>query len=134
MHLCALYAAPACPQLRSKAVCFSVHVNLSRGSILDAKVSPAAASVARTLRSSVTFPTATKMLPLRLTVEEFSSLIRLTPEVVRRKIRAGLINAKGRPHLIPRSELAQFDVSISDATVFLEELARSKNTPALVAA
>ena len=66
------------------------------------------------------------LLPLRLTVGEFASLVRLHPEVIRRKIRGRVIKAEGRPHLIPRSELARFQVDLADAA---EYLAAMKNTP-----
>jgi hypothetical protein len=54
-------------------------------------------------------------LPLRLTVREFATLIRLGEEAVRIKIRAGTIEAQGRPHLIPRRELGKFGVDLADA-------------------
>lgn len=71
------------------------------------------------------------ILPLRLTVEEFALLVRLHPEVVRRKIRGNVIRAQGRPHMIPRAELTAFQVNFQEAAEYLVAV---QNTPAPAAA
>jgi hypothetical protein len=60
-------------------------------------------------------------MPLRLTVREFSMLVRLGDEAVRLKIRAGTIEAQGRPHLIPRRELGKFGIGLADAAAAMEQ-------------
>lgn len=66
------------------------------------------------------------MLPLRLTVPEFASLVRLCDESIRRRIRSREIEAYGRPHLIPRRELEKFGVSIADAAEVYESIVKEE--------
>lgn len=54
-------------------------------------------------------------LPLRLTVQEFGSLVRLCDESVRRLIRSRQIEAYGQPFLIPRRELEKLGVNQAEA-------------------
>lgn len=49
------------------------------------------------------------------TTSEFANLIRRDPEFVRCKIRAGLIEASGRPKLINVREALKFGLTIEDA-------------------
>ena len=65
-------------------------------------------------------------LPLRLTVSEFASLVRLCAETVRRMIRSRQLVAHGRPFLIPRGELHKFGVPLVDAA---EEYSRLVSVP-----
>jgi hypothetical protein len=69
------------------------------------------------------------MLPLRLKVSEFAALVRLHPETVREKIRARLIEAQGRPHMIPRRELEKFGITIAEADfVFSQAMHRHSDS------
>jgi hypothetical protein len=56
------------------------------------------------------------MVPLRLTVQEFSKITRVCRETVRRDIRAGIIEAKGPPHLINRRELQKYGIDWTEVT------------------
>lgn len=58
-------------------------------------------------------------IPLRLTVEGFVEILRRTgvpvcAETVRRRIRAGDVEAHGRPYAIPRRELEKFGLAIDE--------------------
>ncbi|MFM8336277.1 MAG: helix-turn-helix domain-containing protein [Opitutaceae bacterium] len=55
-------------------------------------------------------------MPLRLTVREFAQLTRVCEKTVQRDIRARVIEARGRPYLIPRRELEKFGVIWSEVT------------------
>jgi Helix-turn-helix domain len=55
-------------------------------------------------------------VPLRLTVREFAQLTRVCEKTVQRDIRARIIEARGRPYLIPRRELEKFGVIWSEVT------------------
>lgn len=65
-------------------------------------------------------------LPPLLTVQEFAQLVRLNPEVVRRKIRSRKIHATGRPYGIPSAELKKFGVDLMSAAVALMTAGLSK--------
>ena len=54
-------------------------------------------------------------LPPTLFTDEFAKCVRLGEETIRRKCRARIIKARGRPYQIPISELAKFDVSPEQA-------------------
>ncbi|MDO8539495.1 MAG: helix-turn-helix domain-containing protein [Opitutaceae bacterium] len=54
-------------------------------------------------------------LPLRLTLPEFASLVRLSDITIRRMVKSRQIEAHGPPYLIPRRELEKFGVSMADA-------------------
>lgn len=56
------------------------------------------------------------ILPLRLTVEEFARLTRLSAKTIQRSIRSRSIEARGRPYLIPRRELEKFGISPAEVT------------------
>jgi hypothetical protein len=56
------------------------------------------------------------ILPLRLTVDEFASIVRECEETIRRNIRCGNIEARGRPYMIPARELLKFGISPGDVT------------------
>lgn len=62
-----------------------------------------------------------KFLPPTLFTDEFARCVRLDVETVRRKCRARIIKATGRPHRIPVSELAKFGVTAEDALRILSE-------------
>jgi hypothetical protein len=55
-------------------------------------------------------------VPMRLTVQEFSTIARVCCETVRRDIRAGIIKARSRPCLINRRELAKYDIDWTEVT------------------
>lgn len=61
----------------------------------------------------------TLYLPPLLTTQEFALCVRHNVDVVRRKIRKRIISAKGRPAMIPPSELAKFGVAKEDAALRL---------------
>jgi hypothetical protein len=56
------------------------------------------------------------LVPLRLTVQEFSTIARVCCETVRRDIRAGIIQARSRPHLINRRELSKYGIDWTEVT------------------
>ena len=60
-----------------------------------------------------------KPLPPTLFTGEFAQCVRLGPETIRRRIRARIIKAYGRPSQIPVAELAKFGVSPEQAALIL---------------
>lgn len=62
-----------------------------------------------------------KPLPPTLFVDEFAKCVRLGRETIRRKCRARIIKAHGRPYQIPISELSKFGVTPEQALQVLSQ-------------
>lgn len=60
-------------------------------------------------------------LPPTLYTDEFAKCVRLEPATIRKYIRGRVIKARGKPYLIPNTELSKFGVTPEQALQVLSQ-------------